>query len=150
MRRLGVFAVALAALAVPAPAGAARAGLVRTTPGVLDLMKLRGHAFALVQVPHGTRVPGAVLVSRRLGVWRLPTARAQRLALGLKPLAVEPDRELAPQRATEDTLAGLEWWRGAISADRVAPPGPGKRVTVIDTASTSHIRSSRAGRTPRS
>jgi hypothetical protein len=133
VRRLGVFAVAFAALAVPAPAGAAKAGLLRTKPGVVDLMKLRGHAYVLVQVPRGKRVPGAVLVSRRLGVWRLPTARAQRVALGLKPLAVEPDRELAPQRATEDTLAGLEWWRGAIGVDRLAPPGPGKRVTVIDT-----------------
>jgi hypothetical protein len=125
--------VALAALAVPAPAGAAKVGVVRTTPGVVDLMELRGHAYALVQVPAGKRVPCATLVSRRLGVWRLPTARAQRVALGLNPLAVEPDRELAPQRASDDTLAGLEWWRSAIGADRVTPPGPGKRVTVIDT-----------------
>ena len=50
--------------------------MVHTTPGVLDLMKLRGHAYALVQVRRGKPVPGAVLVSRRLGVWRLPTPSA--------------------------------------------------------------------------
>ena len=133
MRRFGVFAVVLAALAVPVQAGAAKVGVLRTTPGVLDLMALRGHAYALVQVPRGERVPGATLVSRRLGVWRLPTARAQRVALRLEPVAVEPDRELAPQSAAADTLSGLEWWRAAIGADRVTPPGPGKRITVIDT-----------------
>jgi hypothetical protein len=132
MRRVGVFA-ALAALAMAPVAQAGKPGIAPTTPGVVDLMSLRGHAYALVQVPRGTRVPAAALVSRRLGIWRLPAAEAQRVALGLRPLALEPDRELAPQRTAVDSLAGLEWWRGAVGADRASPPGPGKRVTVIDT-----------------
>jgi subtilisin family serine protease len=133
MRHLGVLAVALSSLAIATPAQAAKVGVAPTSPGIVDLMALRGHAFALVQVRRGRRVPGAELVSRRLGIWRLRTARAQHVALGLRPLAIEPDRELVPQRAIADPFAELEWWRGAVGADQVTPPGPGKRVTVVDT-----------------
>jgi hypothetical protein len=133
MKRVGVFAAALAALVLVPPAGAGKLQVARTTPGVVELMGLRGHAYALVQLPPGRRLPGATLVSRRLGVWRLPSARAQEVALGLHPLAIEADHEVRPQRAVSEPFAGLEWWRAAIGADRVAPPGPGKRVTVIDT-----------------
>jgi hypothetical protein len=133
MRRVAVIAAALAALVFVSPVGAAKLQPARTTPGVVDLMRLRGHAYALVQVPRGRQVPGGTLVSRRLGVWRLPTLRAQRIGLALRPSAVEPDRELVPRRAAIEPFAGLEWWRAAVGADRVTPPGPGKRVTVIDT-----------------
>jgi Subtilase family len=133
MRHGAVIAAALAALVFVTPAGAAKVESARATPGVVDLMQLRGHAYALVQVQHGSRVPGGTLVSRRLGVWRLPTARAQRIGLALHPAAVEPDRELVPRRVVTEPFAGLEWWRAAVGADRVTPPGPGKRVTVIDT-----------------
>jgi subtilase family protein len=133
MRRVGVIAAALAALVVVPPAGAGTVRTGRSTPGVVELMALRSHAYALVQVPRGRRVPGATLVSRRLGVWRLPTARAEQVGLELHPLAVEPDREVVPQRAATEPFAGLEWWRAAVGADQVEPPGPGKRVTVIDT-----------------
>ena len=133
MRRVGVFAAALAALVPVPPAGAGKLQVARTTPGVVELMGLRGHPYALVQLPLGRRLPGAKLVSRRLGVWRLPSARAQAVVLGLHPLAIEADREVMPQRAATEPFAGLEWWRAAIGADRVSPPGPGKGVTVIDT-----------------
>ena len=96
-------------------------------------MALRGHPYALVRLPRGRRIPGSTLVSRRLGIWRVATGRAQRLALPFHALAIEADRKLAPQRASVDSLSGLEWWRGAVGADRVTPPGPGKLVTVIDT-----------------
>jgi Subtilase family len=132
VRRVGVFAAALAALVLVPPAGAGKLQAARTTPGVVELMGLRGHAYALVQLPRGRRVPGATLVSPRLGIWRLPSALARRGALGLHPLAVEADREVTPQRAAAEPFAGLEWWRAAVGADRVEPPGPGKRVTVID------------------
>lgn len=133
MRRVGVIAVALAALVGVQAAGAGARGVLPQPPGVVDLMALRGHAYALVQLPRGRHIDGATLVSRRLGLWRVPSARAQRDALGLQSLAIEPDRELVPQRATVEPLAGLEWWRGAVGADRLTPPGPGKLVTVIDT-----------------
>jgi Subtilase family len=125
VRRIGVIAAVLAALVVVPPAGA--------NPGVVDLMALRGHAYALVQLPRGRELSGATLVSRRLGIWRIATARAQRIGLGLHPLALEPDRAIVLQRSAAEPFAGLEWWRGAVGADQVAPPGPGKRVTVIDT-----------------
>ena len=133
MRRLGVFAAFVALAAFPAAASAAKPGVARTQPGVLELMSLRAHEAALIQVAHGRRVPGATLVSRRLNIWRLPARAATRIGLELHPLALEPDRELAPQRTLVEPLAGLEWWRGAIGADRVTPPPAGKLVTVIDT-----------------
>jgi hypothetical protein len=131
MRRPGVIVAALGALAVAPPAVA--------NPGVLDLMALRGHPYALVQLPRGRELPGATLVSQRLGIWRLETARAQRIGLGLHAVAIEPDRTVVPQRAAAEPFAALEWWRAAVGADKVTPPGPGKRVTVIDTGlDTSH------------
>ncbi|MFL5981866.1 MAG: S8 family peptidase [Gaiellaceae bacterium] len=134
MRRAGVLAAFVLALGCPAAALAGNAGVPgRMQPGIVDLMALRGHDAALVQLPHGQRLPGAQLVSRRLNIWRLPASRAMRVGLELRPLAVEPDRPLAPQRAAVEPLAGLEWWRGAIGADRASPPPAGKPVTVVDT-----------------
>ena len=72
-------------------------------------------------------------MSRRLGIWRVATPVATRIGLRLRPQAIEPDRALTPQRALVEPLAGFEWWRGAIGADRVAPPPAAKLVTVIDT-----------------
>jgi hypothetical protein len=134
MRRVGVLAAALLiTVACPAAAFAAKRDVAPARAGVLELMALRGHEEALIQVRRGSRVPGATLVSRRLGIWRLPTRVANCTALRLKPLAIEPDRKLAPQRALVEPLAGLEWWRGAVGADNASPPPAGKLVTVIDT-----------------
>ena len=133
MRHPAVVLAALVALAVAPPAGAAKVGVAPTAPGVVDLMALQGHGFALVQLPRGHRVAGAELVSRRLGIWRMPTGRAERVALGLRPLAIEPDRVLQPESSSAEPFAELEWWRGAVGADEPTPPGPGKRVTVVDT-----------------
>jgi Subtilase family len=145
MRRAGVTA-ALLTLAVlwPAAAGAApmrvkaaRAGGADARPGVRELMALRGHRYALIEAARGMDIPGATVISRRLGIWRLPSGEANRIGLALSARgvarAIEPDRELAPQRASVEPLAGFEWWRAAVGADRVAPPGAGKLVTVIDT-----------------
>ena len=100
-------------------------------------MALRDHRFALIQSAPGAVVPGGTLVSRRLRIWRVPSVEAQRIGLELSARGIarviEPDRLLVPQRAAVDPLVGLEWWRAAVGADRVPPPGPGKPVTVIDT-----------------
>lgn len=134
MRRLGVTAaVVLLAVAWPSAAMAGKLGVRRAQPGVLDLMALRGSDHALIQVARGTAVPGGTLVSRRLGIWRVPTAVATNIGLRLQPRAVEPDRALAPHRALAEPFMGFEWWRGAIGADRLTPPPAGKLVTVIDT-----------------
>jgi hypothetical protein len=145
MRRAGVTAslFALAALAPAAaaaaqfPAKAARAAVVSGRPGVRELMALRTHRFALIQAAPGAVVPSGTLVSRRLGIWRLPSDEAERIGLELSARGIarviEPDRVLVPQRAAVDPLVGLEWWRAAVGADRDTTPGPGKPVTVIDT-----------------
>jgi hypothetical protein len=145
MRRVGVTA-ALLLLACAGPAAGTAAPLrakiahpVRTEarPGVRELMALRGHRYALIEAARGARIPDAKLISRRLGIWRLPSSTATRIGLGLSARGIarliEPDRELAPERSAVEPLAGLEWWRAAVGADRVPPPGPGKLVTVIDT-----------------
>ena len=145
MRRAGVTA-ALLLIACVAPSAATAAALrakaahpVRSDgrPGVRELMALRGHPYALLEGTRGAGIPGATLVSRRLGIWRLPTTTATRIGLSLSARgivrAIEPDRELTPQRALVEPLAGFEWWRAAVGVDRVTPPGPGKLVTVIDT-----------------
>jgi hypothetical protein len=47
----------------------------------------------------------------------------------------EPERVFLGAGAAEqptDPLVPAEWWRMAIGADRVDPPGPGKPVTVVD------------------
>jgi hypothetical protein len=102
-------------------------------PGVVELMALRGHPRALVQLPRGARLPGGQLVSRRLGIWRAPSPLVERIGLRLPARFVEPDRAITSQAAAIDPLVGLEWWRPAVGADRVVPPGPGKPATVIDT-----------------
>src|SRR5206468_11744762 len=113
-------------------AKAAHGVRVESRPGVRELMGLRGHRYALVEAARGARIPGATLISRRLGIWRLPSSDATRIGLDLSARGIarviEPDRELAPQRASVEPLAGFEWWRPAVGVDRVAPPGPGKLV----------------------
>jgi hypothetical protein len=145
MRRAGVSAALLmlavlgpgAATAAPPRAKAERSLRVGSRPGVRELMALRGHRYALFQVARGARVPGGTIVSHRAGIWRVPTAVAMEsgLRLSARGIArvVEPDREVAPQRTSVEPLAGFEWWRGAVGADRVTPPPAGKLVTVIDT-----------------
>ena len=144
MRRAGVTAcsglallVPPTAIAAPLPAKAAAVAVTTPRPGVRELMALRTHRFALIQAAAGTVIPGGTLVSRRLGIWRLRSAEAERIGLRLSARGIarviEPDRMLMPQRAAVDPLVGLEWWRGAVGVDRTTPPGPGKPVTVIDT-----------------
>jgi hypothetical protein len=130
MRTGVIAAVVVLAVACPAAALGGKTGVAPTRPGVVDLMALRGHDAALVRLQRGSRVPGGTLVSRRLNIWRVP---AHRVGLDLHALAIEPDRSMEPQRAAVEPLAGLEWWRGAIGADRVTPPPAGRPVTVVDT-----------------
>ncbi len=87
---------------------------------------------------------GATLVAPELSLWRIRSGRLRGLLPALHRLRalrfVEPDRERAraavpPLRRilAADPLVPSEYWIQAIGADRAAPPGPGKPVTVIDT-----------------
>ena len=62
----------------------------------------------------------AVADLRRAGVVRI--SRKERLL---------PTLATTLQLAT-DPLVPFEWWRAAVGADQVDPPGPGKPVTVVD------------------
>jgi hypothetical protein len=103
-------------------------------PGLLSIGR---YDHALVQLAHGSlAAEGGTLVSRRLGIWRLPTRTAERLLPALLASgavqAVEPDQPARPLAVQADPLVPLEWWRPVVRADSTAPPGPGKPVTIID------------------
>jgi hypothetical protein len=138
--RLLVCGIAALVLAIPATASAAP--LIPR-----NLASLSRYRDALVQLGPGPRpgtvaelrAAGAVRVSARQRLWKVPSLAAQRL---VPPLAtagavveIEPDRPrfFAADHITHgDPLLPLEWWYQRVGADRVEPPGPGKPVTVID------------------
>jgi hypothetical protein len=113
----------LVVVAFLAVAGPARAELVQ-----LDWAHLsRGIQLA--------RQAGGTEVASELRLWSVPSyAVADLRRAGVVHLA-RPNR-LLTTRSTEaqptDPLVPLEWWRSAIGADRVEPPGPGKPITVVD------------------
>ncbi|HEV8686569.1 MAG TPA: S8 family serine peptidase [Gaiellaceae bacterium] len=132
----GVLVVFVAALLAAPSALAARAAEPR--PQAPGLLSIGAYNHALVQLSGGTlAAEGGTLVSRRLGIWRLPTRTAERMLPRLLDAgvvrAVEPDQPARPLRATQtDPLIGLEWWRSAVGADSTPPPGPGQPITIID------------------
>jgi hypothetical protein len=134
LKRLLV-ALLTALVAAPSAPGARTAEPRPQAPGLLSI---GAYDHALVQLARGSlAAEGGTLVSRRLGIWRLPTRTAERVLPGLLDAgvvkAVEPDQPARPLRVTQtDPLVPLEWWRPVVGADSVAPPGPGKPVTIID------------------
>ena len=150
MIRIAPFCAALAAVVVLVPsaapsrntgppggvtAGAEEQARPPTAPnGVLvALDRTRGGPAAAV-----LRRNGAVLVSRALGIWRLQGTVAARLLPALRRSgrirAVEPDQRAmrAGHLSAGDPLVPTQAWMRAVGADRAEPPGPGRRVTVID------------------
>jgi hypothetical protein len=114
-RRLLIVTAALLASAAPA-----RAELVRLNPGV-------GAAIA--------RHTGGTELVPELRIWRVDSAGVARLRKAGAVAVAEPERLLLEQgMATQptDPLVPSEWWRQAIGADQVDPPGPGTPVTVVD------------------
>jgi subtilisin family serine protease len=101
-----------------ATAGPARADLVRLDP--------RGGALA--------RHAGGTALLPELGIWRVPAAALPWLRRAGVVRVSEPERLLGVQRTADatDPLVPTEWWRAAVGADLVTPPGPGKPVTVVD------------------
>jgi hypothetical protein len=95
------------------------------TPAHADLVRLRPGGEDLAR-----RAGGTELV-RELRIWRVPDG-------ALSPAVVaqrEPERLLvkaAVATPATDPLVPSEWWRAAIGADQVDPPGPGKPVTIVD------------------
>jgi subtilase family protein len=155
MRRpLALMAVLVALAVSPAaaqgqpPAKAGRLGrpAVVVRPGVRELMALAGHRFALLELASGHAVAPAerllrrhhaVLVSRHVRVWRVPTPDAEAVGLALERAghvrAIEPDRRAVPaMRLAADPLVSTEWWRPDVRVDAAPAPGAGVPITILD------------------
>ncbi len=82
---------------------------------------------------------GGTLVAPELDLWRLPSRSA---ATTLRPLRAagvvvfaEPDatyRAAVSSVSADDPYVAQEWWRSAIGADGLTPPGPGVPVSLVD------------------
>ncbi len=128
MLGLLVLVAAVSAGAVVAPGEAARPDvLVRLRPDAPS-----GSAAVLARA-------GGVVVAKELDLWRLPggsAARALRTLRAQKAVAfAQPDATYTAAVASvslSDPLVPQEWWRGAIGADSVTPPGPGVPVSLVD------------------
>jgi subtilisin family serine protease len=117
--------VCAAALIVPAGASGGGFSLVQAKPAA---------AFSL-------RAAGGSSIAPRLGIWRLPTAAAERLAPRLRRAGVltRMQRERvfvsfarASAIASADPLPDSEWWLVSVGAAGLTTPGPGKPVVIVD------------------
>ena len=135
VRRVLLLAAAAAALA-----GAGDAAAAPLIPRDLSSLASSSHALVRVSGANGAaevRAAGGTVVSKRLGIWRLSSADAQRLVPGLAVDGSIVDFEAEQPRwrtgvAADDPLRPEEWWLAMIDADRVAPPGPGRPLTIVD------------------
>ncbi len=102
--------------------------LAGAAPARADLVRLDPSGSALAARAGGTAL------APELGIWRVPAAALPTLRRAGVVRYSEPERLLQVSSAAEatDPLVPTEWWRAAIGADRVEPPGPGKPVTVVD------------------
>lgn len=139
----------LVALALAAPAAADGATGAAGAPVPLvprDLGPLSSSPYALLgldfarerRATRRLRAAGAVEISRRLGIWRLPAATARALVPELATAGMlrefQPDRPLtaSDHLTAGDPLLPQEWWLERVGATGVEPPGRGVPVTVID------------------
>jgi subtilisin family serine protease len=82
---------------------------------------------------------GGVLVAKDLNLWKLPArdaGRTLRMLRGSNSVAsFEPEVTYASNLSLiprSDPLLSQEWWRSAIGAEHMTPPGPGVPVSLID------------------
>ncbi len=122
-------ALVLLALALLVPGGGAPEG--QTTPDTLVQVAWAGAPLATRLL----RERGGMPLAPGLGIWRARPEVARELATRGLLRVSEPDRPAVSLRATvpPDPYTLAQWWRSAVGADRIEPPGPGKPVTVVDT-----------------
>ena len=122
-------------------AGAGDAAAAPLIPRELSSLARSSHTLVRVDNSRSANAIGAAggtLVSRRLGIWRLPSRTAQRLVPGLAvagsivDFEAEQPRWRTDHRNAGDPLLPRQWWLGMIGADHVEPPGPGRPLTVVD------------------
>jgi Subtilase family len=133
--------VLLLAVVATTLAGASDATAAPLIPRELSSLSASSHALVRVSGAKGAaeaRAAGGTVVSRHLGIWRLPSRDAQRLVPRLAvdgsivDFEAEQPRSRTVRETADDPLRPGEWWLGMIDADRVAPPGPGRPLTVVD------------------
>ena len=80
------------------------------------------------------RAAGGEELAPELRIWRVPTYAVGDLRRAGVVLRSQPERSLKVNAAADatDPLVPTQWWRSAVGADLVSPPGPGKPVTVVD------------------
>jgi subtilisin family serine protease len=132
--RRGIVASLVLALGVSA-AVAAGIGQQAARPDVL--VRLRPHttdASATVLAR-----AGGTLVAKQIDLWRLPARSAAPALETLRAAgAVAFSEPEATYKATaswvslSDPFVAQEWWRSAIGADTLTPPGPGVSVSLVD------------------
>ena len=108
--------------------------LVAAAPARADLVQLNwtapGKSARLARTAGGTEL------AHELRIWRVPShAVADLRRAGV--VRISREERLLPTLGTTlqlatDPLVPFEWWRAAVGADQVDPPGPGKPVTVVD------------------
>ena len=148
MRRFGVY-LALLVVAAPSPAQAAPLAVVPSDREVAALAAYGHTMLGLEPNPAAERLlarNGATIVAPELHIWRLSSARAQRLIPQLRALDAlryaEPDRPVSRQGHLEggDPLLPRAWHLYRIGADKVEPPGPDVPLTIIDSGlDTNHM-----------
>ncbi len=104
--------------------------LVCAAPAHADLVQLD-------RSPQGARLArqaGGEELVRELRIWRLPALAVGELRRAGVVVRAQPERGLRVTAAAQatDPLVPTQWWRAAVGADRVDPPGPGKPITVVD------------------
>ena len=104
--------------------------LACAAPAHADLVKLDGS----VQSTRLAREAGGEELARELRIWRVPAWAVGDLRRAGVVLHSQQERglEVAAATAATDPLVPMQWWRAAVGADRVDPPGPGKPITVVD------------------
>jgi subtilisin family serine protease len=79
---------------------------------------------------------GATVVSPELRMYRVPSSVARRIVPELRQhgalQTVERERRVGSLATFSDPLSANEWWRAAVDAEVVDPPGPGIPVTIVD------------------
>jgi hypothetical protein len=123
--------LALAGAVAAAVAGAA-SGTSGAKAAPSTLVQLRAPASARTAAT--LRAAGATLVVPSLRIWRVRQGAAIVRTLRMQHAAafIEPERTYTVAAVPTDPLAGSEYWRAAVRADTLEPPGPGMPVTLVD------------------
>jgi subtilisin family serine protease len=130
--------------ATVAAIGACVLGLAGTATGSEPRVLDATSPYVLVELTHGgalrgLREAGARRVGVEPAIWRLRAAAAAQLVPRLERAglvrSVAADTLLTPLDANgaQNASADAAWWLRALDASGLTPPGPGKRVTVVDT-----------------